>query len=76
MGNIVDAVGQGKALLDQCKDSKQADQLFDASFFGQLPDKLADSTGRLQVLKAVGDWAAANPDAVKAAGLVIAALPK
>ena len=76
VGDLAGAFSEAEYLLRQMNDPKQAAALIDAMFYAELPNQLADLGGRAQVLKTIGDWAVANPDLVKAAGLLITALPK
>jgi hypothetical protein len=70
------AVGEAKFLVRQLHDPKLAAALLEGVFTQNLDSQLASVGGRVSVLKRIADWAVANPEAVKAAGLVIALLPK
>ena len=71
VGDISGAVGEIKLLVKQLKDPKQAAAMLDTMFAAELPARLNSVVGRALVLKTVGDWAIANPQLVKAAGLAI-----
>jgi hypothetical protein len=76
VGDLTGAIGEAKLLLRQLEDPKQSAAMLDEMFMAELPDRLASLPSRPLVLKTLGDWAVANPEAVKAAGLAIAILPK
>jgi hypothetical protein len=70
------AFAEARYLRKQLEDPKLAAVLLDDVFTQQLSAKLGSAGDRTAVLKLLSDWAIANPEAVKAAGLAITILTK
>ena len=75
-GDIVGAYKEGKFLVRQLRDPKTAAVLLEESFFLQLGKRLGQDADRPKILKALADFAAANPAVVKGAETVVAVATK
>ena len=73
-GQLVEGLSEAKQLAKLLRDPKTASIVLDDVLKLEIPARLADAAARPQVIKLFADWAKANPEAVKTAGLVISAV--
>lgn len=75
-GDLAGAIAEAKYLHRQLDKEDTARTLLRSVFYKQLPDVLANQGDCQHVLSEIAKWAAANPEAAKVAGYVIAAAAK